>query len=83
MFTDGIDKLVRLVEQKDEMVARIRTHRKQMKADGFMRPEVDYALWMQKHDGQDAADEMAMRIRIAQWMGQPLGYQASLDLAAQ
>jgi hypothetical protein len=27
-----------------------------------------------------ARENMAMRVRIAEWLGQPLGYQASLGL---
>lgn len=79
----GIESLERLIGQKDEMVARIRSQRKTMKADGFMRPEVDYALWLRSHDGAEASSDVAMRIRIAQWLERPLGFQATFDLAAQ
>ena len=74
---------MKLIERKDEVVATIRNHRKQMKADGFSREEVDYGLWLRKQGEEEARDNLAMRIRIAEWMGKPLGYQAALDLAAQ
>jgi uncharacterized protein (UPF0335 family) len=79
----GIEKLERQIEQKDEIVARIRSQRKAMKADGFMRPEVDYALWLRKQDEGSASADVAMRVRISEWLGKPLGFQATLDLAAQ
>jgi uncharacterized protein (UPF0335 family) len=79
----GVERLERLIEQKDEVVARIRSQRKAMKSDGFMRPEVDYALWLRKQDEGSADADMAMRVRISQWLNKPVGFQATLDLAAQ
>jgi hypothetical protein len=82
LFVNGIHSLERLIEQKDEVVARIRSQRKAMKSDGFMRPEVDYALWLRKQDEGSADADVAMRVRISEWMGKPVGYQATFDLAA-
>jgi uncharacterized protein (UPF0335 family) len=83
LFLGGIEKLERMIERKDEMVATIRNQRKVMKQEGFDRAEVDYALWVRK-EGEDAAREnLGMRLRIANWLGKPLGFQAVLDLAAQ
>lgn len=82
LFGEGLDRMVTLTERKDELVAQMRNQRKQMRADGFSREEVDYGLWLRKQSDEDARDNLAMRLRIAEWQGKPLGYQPSLDLAA-
>jgi uncharacterized protein (UPF0335 family) len=83
LFLGGIEKLERLVERKDEIVADIRNARKVMKSEGFAREEVDYALWARKEGDEAARESLAMRLRISEWLGKPLGFQAALDLAAQ
>jgi uncharacterized protein (UPF0335 family) len=83
LFIGGVERLERLIEQKDEVVARIRSQRKAMKSDGFMRPEVDYALWARKQEEGSTEADMAMRVRISEWLGKPVGFQATFDLAAQ
>jgi uncharacterized protein (UPF0335 family) len=83
LFIGGIEKLERLIEGKDEIVADIRNARKVMKSEGFSREEVDYALWFRKQDEGEADKSLAMRLRIAEWLGKPLGFQSTLDLAAQ
>jgi hypothetical protein len=83
LFLGGVERMESLINRKDELVAQIRNQRKAMKADGFGREEVDYALWFRKHSEGEANEGLAMRIRIAEWLGKPLGFQATLDLAAQ
>lgn len=82
LFLGGVEKLESLINRKDEVVAQIRNQRKAMKSDGFHREEVDYALWYRQHSEGEANEAMAMRLRIAEWLGKPLGFQAALDLGA-
>jgi hypothetical protein len=82
LFLGGIEKLEKMIDRKDEMVAAIRNQRKVMKQEGFDRAEVDYALWVRKEGDEAAGDNLAMRLRISEWLGKPLGFQATLDLAA-
>jgi hypothetical protein len=82
LFTSGIEKLERMIARKDEIVATIRNQRKLMKSEGFHREEVDYALWFRQHGEGEANEALAMRIRISEWLGKPLGFQAALDLGA-
>lgn len=83
LFIVGIDRLERLIERKDSAVADIRSQRKTMKSEGFSREEVDYALWLRKEGEEIAKERIAAHLRIAEWMGKPLGFQSALDLAAQ
>jgi uncharacterized protein (UPF0335 family) len=83
LFIGGIEKLERLIDEKDQLVADIRNARKVMKSEGFVREEVDYALWARKEGDEAARESLAMRLRISEWLGKPLGFQAALDLAAQ
>ena len=82
LLRGGVEKLKTLINRKDEIVASIRNQRKAMKSDGFQREEVDYALWLSQHSDVEASDALAMRIRIAEWLGKPLGFQSSFDLQA-
>ena len=82
LFLGGIEKLEKMIERKDEMVATIRNQRKVMKQEGFDRAEVDYALWVRSQGDEAAHESLAMRLRISEWLGKPLGFQAALDLQA-
>ena len=82
LFIGGIEKLERLIDDKDEIVADIRNQRKTMKSEGFDRAEIEYALWARKEGDEAAKTALAMRLRISQWLGKPLGYQSTLDLVA-
>jgi hypothetical protein len=82
LLVKGIERLEKLIEQKDKMVAAIRTQRKTMKSEGFERQEVDFALWVRREGDEAAKERVALQIRIAAWIGQPLGFQPSLDLGA-
>jgi hypothetical protein len=83
LFVVNLQRLEKLIDAKDGAVAAIRVHRKQMKVEGFMRPEVDYALWIRKEGEEVAKERLAQQLKVAEWLGKPLGFQAALDLAAQ
>lgn len=83
LFIGGVENLEQLIERKDEIVADIRNARKVMKSEGFSREEVDFALWTRKKGDEAAKESVAMQLRISEWLGRPLGFQPSLDLAAQ
>lgn len=51
------------------IVASIRLIRKQAKADGVDKSELNYVLYLRKAESSDALAEMAMRTRVAKWMG--------------
>jgi uncharacterized protein (UPF0335 family) len=80
LFIGGIERLERLIADKDEIVADIRNARKVMKSEGFSREEVDFAIWSRKEGEEASKESFAMRLRISEWLGRPLGYQPSLDL---
>lgn len=82
LLEKGLERLERLIAEKDRVVSDIRTQRKTMKAEGFSRHEVDYALRLRKEGVEAAKERMAAEVRIAQWLGQPLGFQSNLFEAA-
>jgi hypothetical protein len=82
LFRSGVEKMVTLIERRDSATAAVRNQRKTMKAEGFSREEIDYALWLRNAGEGEASDALAMRLRISEWLGKPLGFQASFDLAA-
>lgn len=71
-------KIEREQAKMREHVAAIRLIRKQAKADGVDKAELDYVLHLRKTDADSALAEMAMRTRVAKWMGHPIGTQADL-----
>jgi hypothetical protein len=75
---DGVTKLERLIENARSAASMVRLQRKAMKADGFSRQSVDFALWIRKTEGDDAAERMADQVKVARWMGRPLNFQGSL-----
>ena len=80
LFGDGLEVLEEYQEQIDALVAKKRNQRKIMKSEGFSAAEIDYALWVRKKGEEAAKDAMAMNIRVAAWLGKPLGFQAALDI---
>jgi hypothetical protein len=83
LMLDGVAKLERLIEAQQSANSAVRLQRKALKSDGFSRTMVDYALWLRKTEGDEAAERMQDQIKIAQWLGKPLGFQPTLfDQAA-
>lgn len=78
LLLQGVGKIEKLEAQKASLIADIRNERKRLKADGFAKEEVDYALWLRKSDDGEASARIEMQIRIARWTGHALGYQAEL-----
>ena len=68
-------KIEREQAKMREIVASIRLIRKQAKADGVDKSELNYVLYLRKAESSDALAEMAMRTLVAKWMGHPIGTQ--------
>jgi hypothetical protein len=60
--------------------ADIRNKRKEMKAEGYSKVEIDYALFLRKKsdDPERIAEERAARERVSKWLAMPEGYQGGL-----
>lgn len=78
LLQDHVTELERLNKNQLSANAAVRLQRKKMKADGFSRAVVDYALWLRKVDVDEATDKMAEQMKIAQWLGKPLGFSPDL-----
>jgi hypothetical protein len=78
LFLNGVTKLERLVADVGSAVAAVRDQRKKMKADGYNKTEVDYALWLRKKKEPEAIEEAQARARVARWLAHPVGHQMSI-----
>lgn len=80
LLIHGIKKIEELQVQMESIKSDIRNERKKLKADGFDRFEVDYALRLRKVDETEEMDRRRREARVAQWLNHPIGTQ--LDLFA-
>jgi hypothetical protein len=82
LFSQHVDKLVVLVRKVDEAVSARRLQRKVMRQDGFSAGEIDHALWLLKQEADEPTDDIEMRVRVAKWLGKPIGFQPDMFAAA-
>lgn len=78
LLLQACGKIERLEVQKAAILASIRNERKKAKADGVALEELNYALFLRKADPDAAAAQMRTHLRIAQWLGHQIGFQAEL-----
>ena len=76
--SEGIPKLERLLDDLASANSAIRNHRKLMKANGFARAEIDYALWLRKKSETDAQERLQAHANAARWLAHPIGTQFTL-----
>lgn len=80
LYLNGLQKLERLKSAAADIAGKIKQVRKEMKADGYDRVEVDYGLWLRREDTDDeaVAEQRAARERVAKWLARPEGFQGGL-----
>jgi uncharacterized protein (UPF0335 family) len=80
LLIQGVGKIEALLEKQAEITSSIRILRKQLKADGFDRPVVDYAIYLRKTEPEVAEELHRQQLRVARWLAHPIGTQSSFDL---
>lgn len=83
LLLQGVGKIERLQEQMATINADIRNERKRLKADGFEKFEIDFAIQLRrstkKEDGDAIeTDKWRKMVRIAAFLGHPIGTQPDL-----
>jgi uncharacterized protein (UPF0335 family) len=78
LLLQGVVKIERMRAEMASINADIRNVRKTLKADGFTKAEVDYAIFLRASKPEDATEQVRMQIRLAQWLAHPMGMQADL-----
>jgi ribosome modulation factor len=80
LFLNSLGKLESAKDKIAKLTADVRNIRKQMKAEGYSKVEVDYALFLnKKKDEPELIEEQRRsRERVAKWMARPEGFQGGL-----
>jgi hypothetical protein len=78
-FSVWIERIAKNVEVKDRIVAEGRNLRKAAHEDGFELADLDDALKLRKRGDDWMVKRIEAQIRIARWLGRPLGFQAGFD----
>lgn len=78
LFVRGLADLENLIEEKNEVVADIRNHRKRIISYGFEPWEIDYALKLRKDTDNEAVDRRRKEAVIARFLNHPIGTQPDM-----
>jgi uncharacterized protein (UPF0335 family) len=82
-FTVWVDQIGRVNDRKDQMVAESRNLRKRMAEDGFELADLNHALKLRKRGDDWAREQVEAQIRVAAWLGRPLGFQSGFDFGQE
>lgn len=75
LFLRGLGELESLLEEKNEVVADIRNHRKRIISYGFDAWEIDFALGLRKSGDAEAIERRRKEAIIAKFLNHPIGTQ--------
>jgi len=78
LLVNGLAEIERHVEEKDRVVALIRTSRKRLVANGFKPKLIDYALRLRKNDEAEEIEHRRAEAEIARFLNHPIGTQPEL-----
>lgn len=76
----GLNEIEGFVEEKDEIVSKIRTSRKRLVAHGFKPKVIDFALRLRKAEDEAMIEQRRAEIEVARFLGHPIGTQPELPL---
>lgn len=80
LLVNGLADIERMTEEKDEVVAQIRTARKRLIAHGFASKVIDFALRLRKDKDGAAIEQRRAEIEVARFLNHPIGTQPELPL---
>ncbi len=80
LLINSLVKLERLQTQAKDIGGKVKQVRKELKADGFSKEQVNYALWLRREDTDPdtVREQREERERVAKWLARPEGFQGGL-----
>lgn len=75
LFIRGITDLESQIEEKDTIVAAVRSQRKRIISYGFDAFEIDFALKLRKSDDAEMIEKRRREAQIARFLNHPIGSQ--------
>lgn len=80
LLVRGLADLETMIEDKNAVIAEIRTQRKRLISYGFEAFEIDYALKLRKDTDDEAIERRRREEVIARFLNHPIGTQPELPL---
>lgn len=83
LLVNGLAEIEKHIEEKDRVVALIRTSRKRLVANGFEPKVIDFALRLRKNEDEAEIEQRRAEIEVARFLNHPIGTQPELPLDMQ
>lgn len=83
LLVQGLAEIEKHIEEKDRVVALIRTSRKKLVANGFKPKVIDFALRLRKDEDDAIIEQRRAEIEVARFLNHPVGTQPELPLAME
>jgi ribosome modulation factor/uncharacterized protein (UPF0335 family) len=80
LLVQGLSEIEKHIEEKDRVVALIRTSRKKLVANGFKPKVIDFALRLRKDEDDAVIEQRRAEIEVARFLNHPVGTQPELPL---
>ncbi len=83
LLVQGLAEIEKHIEEKDRVVALIRTSRKKLVANGFKPKVIDFALRLRKDEDDVVIEQRRAEIEVARFLNHPVGTQPELPLVME
>ena len=83
LLVQGLAEIEKHIEEKDRVVALIRTSRKKLVANGFKPKVIDFALRLRKDEDDVVIEQRRAEIEVARFLNHPIGTQPELPLVME
>lgn len=80
LLVQGLAEIEKHIEEKDRVVALIRTSRKRLVSHGFKPKVIDFALRLRKEEDDAVIEQRRAEIEVARFLNHPVGTQPELPL---
>lgn len=80
LLVNGLSEIEKQTEEKDRVVALIRTSRKRLVAHGFKPKVIDFALRLRKSEDETEIEQRRAEMEVARFLNHPIGTQPELPL---
>ena len=82
LLVQGLAEIEKHIEEKDRVVALIRTSRKRLVSHGFKPKVIDFALRLRKDEDDAIIEQRRAEQEVARFLNHPIGTQPELPLDA-
>lgn len=83
LLVQGLSEIEKHIEEKDRVVALIRTSRKRLVSHGFKPKVIDFALRLRKEEDETVIEQRRAEIEVARFLNHPVGTQPELPLVME